>query len=219
MTAYRSDLPDRPRRFMKLPIDERGFPVPWFVAFVEGKYDFRVVRDNGIAIAHNKELCWLCGERRGRNMSFVVGPMCGINRVSSEPPSHTECAEYAVKACPFLTRPLAIRNERGLEDAQAAGIMIKRNPGVTLLWTTKKYTPFRAGGGNAGVLFRLGEPTNLRFYARGREATREEIAESIRTGIPALEKMAELDGPEGIKALAKERKRFDDLIEATYAFA
>jgi hypothetical protein len=47
--------------------------------------------------------------------------------MSAEPPSHRECAEYAVRACPFLTRPLAVRNERGLDGFEPAGVMIKRN--------------------------------------------------------------------------------------------
>ena len=211
---YRSDLPERPRRMLHLPLDDRGFPVPWFVAFIDGKPDFRVIRELGVVRAHNKELCWLCGERRGTKFSFVVGPMCGVNRVTAEPPSHTECAEYAVRACPFLTKPLASRRERDMpEDAGVAGVMIKRNPGVSLLWTCKDYRPFRANIGGPGVLFRLGDPTALEFYSQGRIATREEIDQSIATGLPHLEKMAKKDGPEGIKAFLGAQRRFDRLLE------
>jgi hypothetical protein len=209
---YRSDLPERPRRMRNLLIDERGFPVPWFVHIENDKPDFRVIRPGGIAIAHNKEICWLCGERRGAYLTFVVGPMCGINRVTAEPPSHSECAEYAVHACPFLTRPLAVRNERDIpEDADVAGFMIKRNPGVSLLWTTKSYKPFRANGGS-GALFRLGEPTDLKFYAKGRLATRSEIFASVDSGYPLLEKMAQEDGPDAVKALKRQREIFDRLV-------
>ena len=213
---YRSDLPERPRRMQPLPLDERGFPVPWFVAFIDDKPDFRVIRENGVALAHNKELCWLCGERRGSKFSFVVGPMCGVNRVTAEPPSHTECAEYAVRACPFLTKPLATRRERDMpEDAGIAGVMIKRNPGVSLLWTTKDYRPFRANApaGTSGVLFRIGDPTDLKFYSQGREATREEIDHSIATGLPLLEEMAQKDGPDGVKAFVQAQRMFDRLLE------
>jgi hypothetical protein len=209
---YRSDLPERPRRMRNLPIDDRGFPIPWFVHIDNGKADFRVIRPGGIAVAHNRELCWLCGERRGVYLTFAVGPMCGINRVTAEPPCHSECAEYAARACPFLTRPLAVRNERDMpEDADVAGIMIKRNPGVTLLWTTKSYKPFRANGGS-GALFRLGEPTDLKFYAKGRLATPAEIAASVAGGYPLLEKMAHEDGPNAVKSLNHQREVFDRLI-------
>jgi len=204
MAEYRSDLPERPKRMLRLRLDGRGYPIPWFVHVdIDGQPDFRVVRENGIALAHNRHQCWLCGDRLGSFLTFVIGPMCGINRVSSEPPSHTDCAEYAVRACPFLTRPMAVRNQRDLpEDAGAAGIMIERNPGVTLLWTCKTYRPFRVGsdgGGNPGVLFKLGDPAEVKFYARGRQATREEIDASVTSGLPHLEKMAQLDGPDGVK--------------------
>jgi hypothetical protein len=209
---YRSDLPERPRRMLSLPIDDRGFPIPWFVHIDNGKADFRVIRPGGINIAHAKELCWLCGERRGAYLTFVVGPMCGINRVTAEPPCHRECAEYAARACPFLTRPLAVRNERDMpEEADVAGFMIKRNPGVSLLWTTKSYKPFRVEGGS-GYLLRLGEPTDLKFYAKGRKATLDEIWASVESGYPILEKMAQEDGDDAIKVLVHQRRIFDRLI-------
>src|SRR5262245_27201424 len=219
---YREDLPPRPARFLSLPLDERGFPVPWFVAKIEGKFDFRVIRPGGVAIAHNRELCWLCGERRGAHMSFVIGPMCGINRTTAEPPSHTECAEYAVKACPFLTRPMAVRNERDMpeEAADPAGDMLRRNPGVSLLWTTKSYKPFRAPlpSGGYGVLFQVGEPTKLSFWCKGRAATREELQASISSGYPQLRALAEAERG-GLAALQRSCARFDALIDQVYADA
>src|SRR5215467_7036859 len=99
-----------PLRFHKLPISENGFPVPKFVSFIDGKPDFRVVDGRYVLEAIKRRLCWLCGETLGRYMSFVIGPMCAVNRVSSEPPSHFECAQFAVQACPFLTQPRRPRN-------------------------------------------------------------------------------------------------------------
>lgn len=213
MTTYRSDLPPLPPRMDKLPLDERGFPVPWFVAWIDGKPDFRVIRPAGIADAHNKELCWLCGFHRGTHKAFVVGPMCGVNRISAEPPSHLECAKYAATACPFLTRPLAVRNERGLDELDAkpaAGVMIKRNPGVTLVWVTRDYKLIRDG---AGVLFRLGEPSQIIFYAKGRLATRAEVDESVASGLPALEEIARQDGPSGMRALNASKAEFQKRLD------
>lgn len=124
-------------------------------------------------------------------MTFVVGSMCGLNRTSSEPPSHTDCARYAAQACPFLARPHMARREGGLDEIgteKPAGEMITRNPGVTLLWTARGYSLF--GDGRGGTLFRLGDPVGLEWWAEGRAATRAEVAESVRTGLPALEAMA-----------------------------
>lgn len=216
MTTYRQGLPKRPARISDLPLDERGYPVPWFVAWIDGKPDFRVVKPGAIAEAHNKSLCWLCGKVLGAHKVFVVGPMCGVNRISSEPPSHLDCAKYAVTACPFLTRPLAVRNERGFEEMGAiepAGIMIKRNPGVTLLWSTKDYRLMRQGH---GVLFRIGEPTQIAFYAKGRLATRDEVDESVRTGLPLLEDMAQKDGSSAVRALNACKAEFQRRLEKAF---
>jgi hypothetical protein len=196
----------------KLPIAESGFPVPWFVAFLDGKPDFRVIREGGIPDAYYKRLCWLCGEKLGTYGAFVVGPMCGINRVTMEPPSHRKCAEYAVRACPFLTRPLAKRDERGLEGAVTVGIMLKRNPGVTLLWITRQWRPFQVDNGS---LFRIGEPTECLFFARGRKATSEEVLASVDhpEGFQKLEAMARRDGGDAMRELREQRRAFDRLLE------
>ena len=34
-------LPPMPSRIAALPVDERGYPVPWFVAWIDGKPEFR----------------------------------------------------------------------------------------------------------------------------------------------------------------------------------
>src|SRR5262249_43350028 len=141
-------------------------------------------------------LCWICGDALGRHRVFVIGPMCAINRVISEPPSHRECAEFAARGCPFLARPRMRRNEKDLPSNRiaAGGINIDRNPGACCLWEFKDYEPFRSTIGNDGILFHLGEPTRVDWYANGRTATREEVLHSIRTGFPALEEVARLQG-------------------------
>ena len=42
MSHYRSDLPPLPAELSHLPLDERGYPLPWFVATVKGRPDPRV---------------------------------------------------------------------------------------------------------------------------------------------------------------------------------
>lgn len=208
----RDDLPPLPERFRKLPLDARGYPVPWFVAWIDGKPDFRVVRPGGVVDAHRRQLCWLCGQKRGKVGAFVIGPMCAINRVSSEPPSHLSCAKFAAIACPFLTRPMAKRNERDLPEThrEAAGITISRNPGVALVWVSESYEPFSAPG---GVLFDIGEPIRLYWFAQGRSATRAEILHSIETGLPLLRDISEKEGPDAVAALDAQIERGMRLLE------
>jgi hypothetical protein len=208
---YRSGLPEVPRRMRQLPIDDRGYPVPAFAAWIDGKPDFRVADSRFLIEAHKRRLCWLCGDRLGVYLSFVIGPMCAINRTISEPPSHLECARFAAQACPFLVLPRAHRRDANLpEDVrEPGGEGLKRNPGCCCIWTTRSYTPFRPHRGHPGVLFQLGEPTGLEWYAEGREATREEVLASVDSGLPLLRPMAVEDGPE---AVAELDKRYDHFV-------
>lgn len=219
MTELRPGLPELPRHLRHLPINEQGYPVPHFVGEMDGQRDFRVVTAQKIAECVRFKRCWTCGEGLGAHLAFVVGPMCGINRTSSEPPSHLDCARYSVQACPFLSNPAKRRRTGGLPDDRrpVGGFMIERNPGVSMIWSTKSYRTVRA----AGVLFRMGEPTGLEFWREGRHATREEVSESVRTGLPDLEKAAALDGAAGKAGLERavgifwqEVARFGALQEA-----
>jgi hypothetical protein len=120
--------------------------------------------------------------------------MCAVNRVSAEPPSHLDCAIYAAQACPFLANPNMVRRERGLVEmgrVEPAGVMITRNPGVALVWSTRTWAPFKAPG---GALFNIGDPTAVRWYAHGRVATRDEVLAAIDAGLPALREIAEAEG-------------------------
>ena len=196
------DLPPMPPCIANLPKDDRGYPVPWFVAWIDGVPDFRVIGPGKLNAAFNKNLCWICGQPRGTRHAFVIGPMCSVNRVSSEPPSHLECAIFAAKACPFLTRPKQKRNLKDMpeEAKDPAGIYISRNPGVTLVYVTRSFKPFNAGN---GVLFQLGEPEDTLWYAEGGPATRAQVDASIASGLPLL--MAEAE-KEGVAAVAELNK-------------
>ena len=192
-------LPPLPARLAHLPLSESGFPAPWFVAWRDGVPDFRCMDNQKFKMAVEQDRCWTCGEINGVHKVFAIGPMCAVNKVTAEPPSHLECAEYSVKACPFLNDPKRRRRENDMpEDGLVVGEMIKRNPGVTLLWSTRKFNPFRIDG---GVMFQLGEPTALSWWCRGRTATRAEVDASIESGIPLLRASAATDGPDAVAEL------------------
>lgn len=194
----RPELPPMPSRMKRLKVDRRGYPVPWFVAWLdedaepkkevkpgEGYPEFRVLRSTAIAEALKYELCWICGEQLGRFKAFVIGPMCMVNRINSEPPSHTGCADFAARACPFLARPHMRRRENNMpEGGVTAGIAIDRNPGAAIVWITDKGFPIKRVSN--GILFSLPEPTEVRAYCEGRAATRAEIQESVLSGVPLL---------------------------------
>lgn len=198
-----------PERFRHLPIDPRGYPIPWFVYIDDkGVADFRIIGRNKLYTAVKQRRCWLCGEPLGKYMAFVIGPMCCINRISSEPPSHRECALFAVQACPFLTRPKMRRREDNLTPQRvgAAGLGIPRNPGVALVWVTTGYRVQNVPadprlGSKPGVLFELGEPEEALWFAEGREATHDEVVASIDSGFPLLLDMAKKQGPKYVEEL------------------
>lgn len=187
-----------------LPLNDKGYPVPWFVDWIDGKPEFRAMDPRKWRRAVKDRLCWLCGEKLGRYMAFVAGPMCGVNRTSSEPPSHRDCALYAARACPFLTLPRALRRDAGLpehvqtrgaamtENNIVGGIAITRNPGVAMVWTTERYDVYRAGN---GMLIKMGEPATVEWFAEGRPATRDEVEASMASGLPHLQRLADEEGP------------------------
>jgi hypothetical protein len=190
MTTTTEDL--IPYRMAGLPRDKHHRIVPWFVAWIDGQPDFRVIRPGGIHTALRDQTCWLCGQRLGRNVAFLIGPMCAVNRVTAEPGSHLDCALYAAKVCPFLTTPGMRRRESGVEDAVVpAGVSIRRNPGVALVWVSRTWSTFPDGGG--GRLINVGDPVSATWLAEGRPATRTEVMASIDSGMPILRDMCEQD--------------------------
>lgn len=199
------DMSTLPKRMQGLPIDDRGYPVPWFVDWIDGKPEFRAMDPKKFVRAVKERLCWVCGEKLGVNLCFVAGPMCGVNRTSSEPPSHYECAKWSVINCPFLNNPRMVRREDELintADARdkGAGFMIARNPGVTMLWRTREYEVFPAL--NSGYLIQMGRPESVEWYREGRTATRDEVLESVESGLPNLTAIA-MTQPGGVEALAR----------------
>jgi hypothetical protein len=207
MPEYRADLPSVPTRLRSRPI-ERGYPVPWFVAEIDGRYDFRVADAEKLGQAVRQNLCWTCGQKLGAYKAFGVGPMCVVNRTSSEPPSHRDCIEWSAQACPFLNQSLSCRREGNLPEAELVepgGFAILRQPGVTVLYITQNYRVFRAPN-NGGLLFTMGEPTEVRWFRQGRAATRAECLEAIETGYPALLEMAEAEGQNAIRELEQRKQ-------------
>ena len=207
----RSDLPPLPKRIAALPIDERGYPIPFFVSYIDGKPEFRLADGEKFAACVRQRLCWVCGQPLGHFKTFVLGPMCTVSRTSADPPSHTDCAVWSVQACPFLVRPNMVRREDELireNRGNVAGVMIERNPGVSAVWVTGSYEIFRDQNGKP--LFRVGPPHSVTWWAQGRRATRAEVLASMASGLPLLVNVCRSD--EERAALAAEQERALTLI-------
>jgi hypothetical protein len=196
-----------PHAMSSLPV-HRGFPVPWFVAWLPtGEPEFRAMDPKklrlavgqdkpGHGVSADRARCWTCGGAMRsalglHTFAFLIGPMCAVNRISAEPPSHKACAEWSARNCPFLSRPQMVRREDERVNAElivqhAAGQAITRNPGVALVWPTTRYTILPDERGR-GYLFDIGAPSQRpTWWACGRPATRAEVQASIDSGLPLL---------------------------------
>lgn len=194
-----------PERMRGLPVSPQGYPVPWFVPYtLDGDPVPQAADPVKRLRAARIGLCWCCGGPLGVHKAFVIGPMCCVNRITSEPPNHRDCAEYAAKVCPFLTRPRMRRNQSipTEEKVSPGGVMIDRNPGCAAIWITRGFSTVRDRDG--GALFKIGEPSEVAFYCEGRKATRGEVLESMESGIPILRGIAAKDGTAALALLDKE---------------
>jgi hypothetical protein len=195
-------LPPCPDRIAKLPIAKNGYPVPFFVSWVDGEPEFRAADSVKMVKAVNEKRCWVCGQHLGKTLAFLLGPMCTINRVVSEPPSHPECADYSVRACPFLSKPQMVRRDNDLPDGTIPppGLAIMRNPACIAIWTTLS---FEIVPQSRGFLFGVGDPLSVAWWKESRLATREDVIDSVTTGLPVLMEQAQKDGPQAVRLLAK----------------
>jgi len=192
-----------PPHVQHLPIDPKrgGIRVPWFVDWVDGVPEFRAMDRKKWRLALTDSLCWVCGTKLGRHRVFVLGPMCGLNRTTSEPPCHADCALWSARVCPFLSRPKMVRRDNSdllaLGAVDAPGFGLERNPGVTLLWWTRTYRTYRPASGNqTGELLEIGDAEQVRWLVEGRNATRADVVDAIGRGIGALREACDLeDGP------------------------
>lgn len=177
MHKLKDGLPPLPAGLKGAEVAANGYPVPWFTARVNGRPDFRVVGPEKVATAVAQRRCWVCGGRLapvGQPAAFVVGPIGAVVRTSSEPPSHPDCAAFAVRACPFLARPAAKRRDHSdIPTAELPGIHLPHNPGVSAVWSALSWQVERHP---EGFLFHLPDfPERVDWFREGRAATREEV--------------------------------------------
>lgn len=207
-----------PKRIAKLPIDKRGYPIPYFVGYDDrGEPDFRMMDAEKLYRAVKQRLCWVCGEPLGRYLAFTIGPMCALNRTSGEPPGHRECSEFSAQACPFLSNPDQKRNPRTVhgEHAPPGGEMITRNPGIAMTWVCESYEVWQT---KTGPIFKIGDPTEVLFFREGRKAFQDEVFESIESGFPLLMEMAQEEGAKAVEALWEAKAKAITIVQ-TYVKA
>jgi hypothetical protein len=196
-----------PDRMKGLPISDQGFPLPWFVPFHDGKPEPHLSDPDKFRRAHQYRLCWCCGHPMTRHLAFVLGPMCAISRFSGDPACHKECAEYAVKACPFLANPRAKRNPNLPDEAFKNPDMNLRNSGIGMVWVTHTYD-FIEGG------FRIGQPVSVSFWREGQPANRAEVIEALDNALPLVRDDADRIGSHARNDVEANYRKAMELVPA-----
>jgi hypothetical protein len=168
-----------PRRMLDLPRDERGFVVPWFAWHDDmGRPHIPILDPRKWWEAVGRNRCWLCGKPLGVFKAFVAAPIEVLMRTVPEPPSHPDCAEYAMQVCPFLSNPAMRRMqhaERHVDQdclVSHAGQRAAPNPGVFALWMTRSYT---GRPRDEKLVITIGDPESVTWWTRGRPATDAEV--------------------------------------------
>jgi hypothetical protein len=86
--------------------DSRGMPVPFVVLKdKEGKHHFKINDTVKTMQCMAAGLCAICGQRMSVNDRWMVGGIAsGFDKQGMyiDHPVHHECAEYALKVCPYL---------------------------------------------------------------------------------------------------------------------
>jgi hypothetical protein len=189
-----------PVRVAVLPRTKEGYPIPWFVPLQpDGTRDLRFMGDVEWQSAVKDRRCWVCGQVLGKWLTFTIGPMCVINRITAEPPSHRDCAEYSAQVCPFLTKPAMVRRPRHELEAvltQPAGVHSETNPGIAVTWTTTRFELFRvkpsdAPGAKPGWLIEIGPAAEVKWWRNGMPCSTDDADAALSSGYDQLLKVAE----------------------------
>jgi hypothetical protein len=131
-----------PKPMRTLGRDARGYPIPYLVLIDRsGLPQFTINDQERAAECDRKGLCAICGKRLERTRSgkrvmwFVGGSRAFLHPAGAflDPPMHHDCAEYALRVCPFLA---ARRYAGRIDDAKLAagnlpeGLSLIRHEGM-----------------------------------------------------------------------------------------
>lgn len=170
-----------PPRMASLAVDHRGYPVPYFVKIINGEPDFRVLDLDRLYRCANLDLCQICGTKHDKIVWFVAGPTFVMNQSSAEPPMHRECAEYALKTCPFMLYPKAERAKKALpEDAgfnYSLGNVVLKKPPVFAMCGTEHYST--SCNEERGLYFQAGDFVEVDWWAAGLKVGRGQALEGL----------------------------------------
>jgi hypothetical protein len=156
-----------PRRLPSRPRDPRGFAISWFSLILPDGSARISVNDSAKrsrALAHR--LCWTCGQPLGRFVSFVLGPVQTLSRITTELPSHRECILLCAARLPISGQSATRAFGRAvLELLCGYRSPLPDNPGLHALWVTRTYQPEPTP--RDARIIRIGEPESVTWRRGG----------------------------------------------------
>lgn len=125
-----------PPQLAHLKLDERGYPIPYFVPMISGKPNFRYQDPTKRNYCIYQKLCSICGANlRSDDNWIVTGPGGYKNQVTSDAPMHLVCAKFSMEVCPHIHFEKAERKE------EVETYMNQDKPAFLLLVRIKKIRP------------------------------------------------------------------------------
>lgn len=97
-----------PERMSSLPLDERGYPIPFIVFRDDNNKPHFTINDEYKRLSIIKQdRCPICGEKLLRGRWFVGGPLSAFHPegLYLDSGMHHECMNYAMQVCPYLAAP------------------------------------------------------------------------------------------------------------------
>lgn len=118
-----------PEKMKNLPLDKRGYPIPYIVLIDNnGVPHFKVNDDEKLRTAAKWKFCAICGTRmKNGDMWVIGGPGSAFHPAGHyfDTPTHHECGAYALQVCPYL----ALRNYDGKESTEKIAEKVVKEAG------------------------------------------------------------------------------------------
>lgn len=148
--------------------DARGYPIPEFATlYTDGSSDFKLIDNDKWFRCIQRKRCAICGGKIGGLFAFVGGPLSTKNRTYTDAPMHKDCAEYALRACPFLAAPKFGYDKK----LQGYSELDPTRPDRYGLGITSGYEVIRLG--NSGVALKAAPFVSLTWWERGQPLDKE----------------------------------------------
>lgn len=155
-----------PTAIAALEKDGRGYPIPAFATrYPDGRADFKIVDPEAWTLSVTKRRCGICGGKISGLFAFVGGPLSTKNRSYLDAGMHKDCAEYALKVCPFMAAP-KFAYDRSIEGMPELHTERPEKFGLSM---TSSYQPEQLRSG--AVVLRIAPPVSLTWWKFGEKVS------------------------------------------------